>query len=157
MGNEAFVKRLIDSRAATFVVGRWLHSLGYDVRIPAFYIPKDKHDKGIPDCGDIFIQKDGRPEKRMEVKHRPNLNFTCLEDWPFDGGIFLANVDVIERGSDNLGAFVTVNGPMTHIGIVRADTRRYWSQVDVWCSNTRKVERKFACPMQHVQFRSIAE
>lgn len=157
MRHEDFVKALQESRDATFKVGQWLHSLGYDVRIPAFYIPKDRTDSGVSDHGDIFIIKDGRPEKRMEVKHRPNLTFTCKEDWPFKDGIFIANVDVIERGKNNLGAFITVNGPMTHICIIRPETRRYWSQIDVWCSNTRKVERKFQCPIEHVQFRSISE
>lgn len=157
MRHEDFVKALIVSRVATFKVGQSLHSLGFDVRIPAFYIPKDRNDPGVSDCGDVFISKNGQPEKRIEVKHRPKLTFTCQQDWPFKDGMFIANVDVIERGLNNLSAFITVNGPMTHIGIVGSDTRRYWSQVDVWCSNTNKTERKFQCPMDHVRFRSISE
>lgn len=156
MKHEDFVKALLDSRAATFKVGQWLHSLGYDVRIPAFYIPKDKNDSGISDHGDIFIIKEGQIEKRMEVKHRPKLQFTSKESWPFKDGVFVSNVAPVERGDNNLGAYIIVNGPMTHIGIIRPDTRRYWTQVNIWCSNTRKVEEKFQCPVDHVKFRSIS-
>ena len=157
MTRERFVQSLHESRAATFKVGQWLHLLGYDVRIPAFYIPTAKNDPGISDKGDIFIVKKDQPEKRMEVKHRPKLNFTTKEDWPFKDGMFVSNVEVVERGDVNLGAYIIVNGPMTHIAIIRPETRRYWTQVDVWCSNTRKTERKFQCPVEHIQFRSISE
>lgn len=149
-----FVKRLKASHHSVFVVAEWLSAGGYDVRVPAIKIRR--HDQAIEDFvdeGDIFISKDGGPERRVEVK-APNKSFTSPEDFGRNQ-VFLANKAAMERIGDNLAAFVIVSASHTHCICVNAETRPHWYEVNTTPKNTGKPETFYACPMDLVQFRKM--
>jgi hypothetical protein len=97
----------------------------------------------------LFVIVDGR-RWGIEVKHRFDINFTGLRDWPFEDMI-LSNVTAANRHR-NVMAYATLSGDLRYAGIVRGDTRQHWHTVQTWCKNTHNVERFYATPLEYVTF-----
>jgi hypothetical protein len=137
-----FQGRLKGSVQAVFVVAKWLHLKGYDVKIPA--------DRGVVDLGDIFANKPDTPVSRIEVKGR-NISFTCALDWPY-ADMLVSNEAAVKRAWDSDPHYVILNAEMTHVALILPETKQHWKIVKKWASNTRKHEYFYTCPIEHVQF-----
>ena len=137
-----FEDRLKGSITAVFVVAKWLHLKGYDVKISA--------DRGVVDNGDIFANKPNQPIKRIEVKGR-NVNFTGASDWPYED-MLVSNEAAVKRAWDDDPHYVILNSAMTHAALVLPETKQHWKVIKKWASNTRKEEYFYTCPIEHVKF-----
>ena len=84
-----FVKDLLESDKATFIVTQKLRLAGYTVTLPPISIRPDVGQiKEFGDSGDIWIG-----DKIIEVKQRPDLEYNNLESFPYPDVI----VDVKHR------------------------------------------------------------
>jgi hypothetical protein len=137
-----FQDRLKGSVHAVFVVAKWLHRKGYDVRIPA--------ETGVIDLGDIFANKPDTPVKRIEVKGR-NVVFTNASDWPYED-MLVSNEAAVNRALADDPHYVILNAAMTHAALILPDTKQHWKVIKKWASNTCKEESFYACPIEHVKF-----
>lgn len=152
--HSEFAERLFNSGGAVFAVAEWLSGRGWDVFVPALKIAKKGDNiEDFFDEGDIFIEKEGKTRKRVEVKGR-SIDFTCETDWRY-GDPFISSKVVVERGRNDLAAYVVVNARRTHAIIIPAKTKPHWYVKSAWMSNTRKVEDVYACPLKHVIFEQI--
>lgn len=152
--HEAFIKRLDNSRPSTFIVAQYLHRHGWDVNVPAFIYPEPNSNwEDNVDDGDIYIEKVNNGPHRIDVKH-VNLDFTCRDDFPHSH-MFVADIRAIERAKPFPLAYVVVNKPATHIGIIWYRTKEFWEPHDVHASNTNKMITVMRCPLEWVDFRPI--
>jgi hypothetical protein len=145
--DEEFVKRLKNSNKVVFIIAQWLHAKNYDVKIPA------NRESG-PDEGDIFISKNGET-KRVEVKGR-NVHFTSNSDWPYPD-MLVSNESAVDRAVDEKPTYIIVNKNMDCIAIIVPETKPHWRVIEKWASNTRKLERFYTCPLEHVLFLKIRD
>lgn len=139
---SGFYDRLRGSSTAVFIAARWLHSKGYDVRIPV--------SRDVVDSGDIFANKPDQPVKRIEVKGR-NVAFTCANDWPYED-MLVSNEAAVNRALADDPHYVILNAAMTHAALILPETKQHWKVIKKWASNTRKEESFYACPIEHVKF-----
>lgn len=154
---DGFVKRLKGSLPAMFRVAEWIHRGGRSVYIPAIRIcPSDGNREEYFDEGDLYVDDPIKGRIKIEVKHLPNRNFTCREDWKFKTTI-VSNTETVKRSMGTIEAYVIVNGPMTHAMVVSCDTMQHWTIQSIFASNTKKYESFFVCPTEHVVFKKIAE
>lgn len=152
--HPAFLDRLYNSRHSVFVAAEWLSAGGYDVRIPAIKGRK-AHEKieDFVDDGDIFISKDGGPERRVEVKMKQFI-FTTKDEYPYDS-VLIANKASIDRIGDNLAAFILLSQDLETMLIAKAETRPHWKEVAYTAKNTGNLEHFYACDKSLLQFRKI--
>lgn len=151
---KAFLERLDKSRHSVFLVAEYLHKAGYNIHIPAFdYRPLNSNWEDHTDNGDMYIWKEQDKQHRVDVKHR-NIEFTSKEDFPF-GEIFVSDIRAIERANPLPLAYIVVNNSCTHIGVVWWKTKPHWISKTVFAKNTDMVVTAMACPIQHVDFRSL--
>ena len=159
---DAFVDRLKSSRAAVFRVAEWVHrgdiySHGRSVYIPAIRIcPEGESPADYLDDGDLFITDEEKGKLKLEVKHWKRLNFTSRSDCPYKD-VFVSNVDTVERNWGTVEAYIVVSNDMTHAIIIPSHTRDKWVIREVIASNTKRLERFYACPVNLVSFRKISE
>lgn len=146
-GNAFFFKELVKSIPAQFEVAKWLF-MQRRGKID-IYIPRLGTDQlNFVDDGDIIVNN----EWVVEAKHRPNLNFTCANDFPFpDKKIIVSNVAPTDRKPKTV-MWVILNGPMTHAAIVYRSTMPKWEKKNVWCGNYKRHELKYLVHVDHVKF-----
>jgi hypothetical protein len=152
--HAGFVKRLLASRHAMFVVAEWLSEKGFDVRLPA--IKARRHDQKIEDFvddGDIFISKDGSPERRVEVKNIRH-EFTGVDDYPYKN-VIIANKASFDRGNDNLSCFIIIGKDLNNVIIVNEATMPHWEVLSVTPKNTGNLEHFYACDKTLLKFRRL--
>lgn len=148
-----FLSRLDKSRAAVFKVAEYLSKAGFTVTIPAIkFAPTAKDHKDYVDEGDIIAVR-GVDRHKVEVKHI-DTDFKDLATWPHPV-VFVSNVGTVDRAGDTVSAYVIVNKPMTHIGIIWTTTKPKWSIKDVYAKNTGNMERNYCCSPDLVDFREL--
>ena len=125
-----FAQDIIKSQAPTYTLANWWDSRGVAVYLPHFgevpTNPLSKPDPNrIPDGGkDLLI---GRNRQRVEVKHRRDMTFTTVEQFPFPTVIVDVAHKINNDGPASLYCFV--NGPMTHCLFLRTSrTQQFWTQ-----------------------------
>lgn len=151
---ENFAQRFIDSRPALFRVAEWLHEFDYYIAIPPMFLKK-KHERteDYQDHGDMFITKNDGPRKRIEVKGL-SVSFTDAMDWPFRD-VIVSNKAAVDRGANEVNAYISLSADMDHIVIVKADTREHWYVEKRTPKTTGVPEDFYLCPIELVTFKDI--
>lgn len=151
---SAFHQRLDDSRFSVFLMAEYLHKRGYSVNIPAFVYRKPGSNwQDHVDNGDLFIQKDGGPQYRIDVKHS-TAQFTGPEDYPYSN-MLVAEIRSIERANPCPLVYCIVNEPATHVALIWWKTKPHWFEKTFYASNTDKMQTNLCCPLEYVEFREI--
>ncbi len=132
---------------SVFHTAKWLQkTYGCTVRIsPPPVDPVTKEPLLMQDAGDIIATF----ERIVEVKHRPSLEFTCAEDYPFET-IMVANVTPTDR--HQIYMWVILNAKMTHAAVIKGEHKIHFIKEDVYCWPTKKNELKYMCPKEFVDF-----
>jgi len=153
--HERFKKRLIGSRQALFRVAEWLHQYGYYIAIPPMKIRKENEDpKDFFDDGDLFITKEGSPRKRIETKGL-SVTFTNAMDWPY-GDPLVSNKAAVDRGIEEVEAYISVSSDMDHIVIIKTDTKEHWYVKELIPKTTGRPEQFYCCPIEYAVFKDIS-
>lgn len=154
--HPGFVKRLLASRHSVFVVAEWLSERGHDVRIPAIKARReDQKIEDFVDDGDIFISKDGGPERRIEVKNTRHT-FTGADDYPYQD-VIIANKAAIDRIGDNLSAFIIIGSDLENVIIISEATRPHWHIKSITPRNTGNIEHFYACGKDRLKFLKLRD
>jgi hypothetical protein len=132
-----FVKDLLASDLAVWVVARNLRLSGYTISLPAIKIRPDVSQiQEFGDSGDLIIGSN-----IIEVKQRPDLDFNSLKEFPYDSCI----VDVVHH-FDGLSVpptyYVICNKSLSGAIVVASRTKDRWTISTRW-DNKRKRERTF--------------
>ena len=149
-----FKQRFLGSRQAMFRVAEWLHGFGYYIAIPPMLL-KQEHERteDYQDNGDLFVTKDDGPRKRIEVKGL-SVTFTDAMDWPF-GDPLVSNKAAVDRGVNEVEAYIYVSADMDHIVIIKADTREHWYVKELTPKTTGVPEKFYCCPIELAAFKNI--
>lgn len=152
--HDRFVKRLLASQSAVFLVGSWLGSNGWDVHIPALKVAT-KHDDPADffDSGDLFRRKGDQPWERIEVKGS-GISFTDQESWPYQSMI-VSNKEAVERGVKDVKCYVILSKNWEWVAIIKPETREHWRVANLHASNTDKWEDFYLCPTDKVIFHKM--
>lgn len=151
--DEQFIKDLDKSRRSVFRVARYLLDVGFEVHIkPTIIRPDASQRHEYADKGDlsyVSIAKNGKTViKRVEVKHRWNMDFTSVDDFPFPT-VF---VDTKYDGEGDRPApdvVVCVNRLLTAALMLRVeDTRPHWTLATVFDSTYGRESVVYECPKQ---------
>ena len=145
-----FRKALAASTDSVFHAAKWLQkAYGCTVRIsPPPVDPETKQPIFERDAGDIVVTF----ERVVEVKHRPSLEFTSAEDYPFNT-IMVANVEPSDLHQIHM--WVILNKNMTHAAVIKGKDKKHFIKENVYCWPTKKYELKYMCPKEFVQFVDI--
>jgi len=121
-----FEARLHKSEAAKLAVAHYVNSMGMPCSLnPSLMAPKGADPELYKDGGDMYLHF------RTEVKHRPSLNFTSAEDFPFDTIIVCAKESFDSQACQPKFYFVC-NGPLTHAALIDVkQTREQWYEESV--------------------------
>ena len=141
---QIFENRLDRSQAAVDRGADWLRKQGYDVIVPP--IRKDR-----PDKHDIWVI---HPERfNVEVKHRYRLNFTGLDDFPWNT-ILVCAKETWDWRSEKPRWFLNFNKPMTCFVFIDAiKTRQHWTiKKAVQDCDYKTCQDDFQCPIDLVEF-----
>lgn len=148
-----FINRLDKSRPAVFRVAEYLHKSGFTVTIPAIHFtPSAERHAEFLDDGDIFAEKNNE-KHRIEVKHI-DTDFHDLESWPYKITL-VSNVKTVERANNSVTAYIIVNKPMTHIGIIWKKTKEKWTTIELLAKNTGNTEKFYCCDPKLLDFRKL--
>lgn len=146
LSDADFIAALSESQQYVEQVAGWLRRNGYEVDVPALRIRPDRAQRfEYSDDGDLFVKE------RVEVKHRPDLKFTGLHDFPFPTVVVDA-AHRIEKARPLPMAWVILNATGSAAIIVHRTSRKHWQRVELY--NRKDAERKpyYTCPLQHCQF-----
>ncbi len=132
-----FIKDLLNSDRATWIVAQNLRLNGYTISLPPINIrPNTTLIKQYGDSGDLLVGSNV-----IEVKQRPDIDFNNLQEFPYKTII----IDV-KHHYDNLKTpplyYVICNSNLTGAIIVSNKTRNKWTESTRW-DNKRKRSRTF--------------
>lgn len=132
-----FIKDLLASDLSTWIVARNLRLSGYTVTLPPIGIrPDTGRIREYADSGDLVVNGNV-----IEVKHRPDLQFGGLKEFPYNSVI----VDVAHH-YDGLVVkpryYVICNSTLSGAIIVSGKTFGKWTESTRW-DNKRKRMRTF--------------
>jgi hypothetical protein len=144
--DPTFIEDLRKSRASVETVARWLSSKGVPVIVrPTFERPDASRMSEFSDDGDLEIIQ------RVEVKQRPNLDFTSKDDFPYPTLIVDA-CHCYDNAKQKPYAYVIVNraGDVAFVVYVR-DTRAKWLRVKKHDKAKQRDREFYECPMELVE------
>lgn len=122
-----FLKHLENSTEAVFVVAKYLHSKGLDVRINAIKKAQKHSDwKKYVDDGDLFIYHQDKAF-RIEVKGL-SYEFTSQNDWPFNHMIVCAKHS-FDNANPKPYAYFILNKKRSHCAIIKTNKSENWNVV----------------------------
>ena len=131
--DPTFTQDFSESHSAVLVVAQWLATKGYDVTVPAPRVrPSATHRRKYADHGDLMVHK------RLEVKHRKNLSFTCMNDYPYPTIL----VDVChswDNANPKAEAYVILDVDMSHAAIVLGTTAGQWQREELYSRNRMRM------------------
>lgn len=131
--DDLFLSDLAKSRRAVNEFAALLRSQGITAWLPPEQTRPDASTRrAYSDTGDLMIQF------RVEHKWRPDLSFTCREDYPFKT-VFIDEVYNFDQKAVNGPPLVYVieNAERTRAAVVAGYTKPYW-----------KIERRFDSKQQ---------
>lgn len=152
--HKKFLEHLENSTESVFIVARYLHKKGLDVKIKAVQKAK-KHEewKQYKDDGDIFVYKNGIPY-RIEVKGL-SCNFTSDKDWKFKDFIVCAKHSY-DSADPIPFSYMILNKDKTHIAIVKTTSYPLWDVVVRIDSRYENVKQEFyTCPVKNIEWVKI--
>lgn len=164
--HQRFLERVRQSHAAVFAVAEYYHNLGkeYSVQIAALRLAPTAADAPeYSDDGDLILNrliveqwKGGGVfwRWRVEVKHRPDIPFTCAADYPYDT-IMVAKQESVDK-ADDAATYVTVSADLRYGAFIPIRTRPVWKEMECRAGNTGNIERQYLCPKPLARFERLA-
>jgi hypothetical protein len=152
MAVRDFNKALANADASMFQAAQWLRKK-YNCTVmirPVNKIPDSGDPRDARDDGDIIAYF----EKVVEVKEKPEYNFTGAHDFPFDT-IMVANVEPTDR--HNVDLWIIISGNKTHAAMIKGEHKKHFIKKNVWCPNTEKHEQKYMCPVEYVKWINLTD
>lgn len=143
-----FKQDLLDSQESVELIAAWLENRGYTVTVPEIRIrPNDNRIQEYSDDGDLFVSGNKFScQQRVEVKQRPDINFSSLANFPYRT-IIVDTCHAWDEAERKPYAYFILNSTMTRAIIVEGDSSKYWKRVDKY-DNKRKRKRSFyECPI----------
>lgn len=139
--DPTFVSDLLNSQNAVWKVAKWLNIQGYNITVrPTAIRPDASQMASYADQGDLEIIQ------RIEVKQRPDLHFTCRDDFPYPTVI----VDVCHTWDKAIVkpyAYIICNAEVTAALIVLGSTRKQWTQVTKYDTKRNRERHFYECPI----------
>ena len=89
----------------------------------------------------------------VELKHRPDLSFTCRADYPYP----TVMVDERYKVTDPVLQYIIVNGPRTHAAVVYGWTRKHWVIESKYDRKAGRQAEFWCCPPQLVRFCAVED
>lgn len=147
MLNDAdFIAALQHSQHTVNKVAAWLERGGYKVRVPETRIrPEREQWQQYSDDGDLFI------EERVEVKQRPDIDFTGPADFPYQT-VIVDRAHRIEGTKPLPLAWVIVNASGTVAIIVQRNTRNDWRKAQLYNRKDKEWRDYYECPLRVCTF-----
>ena len=109
---QNFEQRLSKSESAKLAVAHYVNNQGMPCSLnPSIMVPKGSDPELYKDGGDMFMHF------RTEVKHRPTLDFTSANTFPFPTIIICAKESFDSQVCKPKFYFVC-NGPLTHAALI---------------------------------------
>jgi hypothetical protein len=146
-----FARDLENSQDAVWHVARWLSGRGHHVTVRATHLrPDPSRLREYSDQGDLEIIQ------RVEVKHRPDLQFTSKSDFPYPSVI----VDVAhawDNAKPKPYAYVILNAPMTVGIVVLGSSAGKWTREETWDRKRNRKRVFYHCPLDSVTFLNLLE
>lgn len=135
--DEAFHERMKRSHWAAQQVEKFLKSRGMDVELlPMKIRPTFEERFDYSDRADMIWHR-ATGDHRIEVKHRPDCNFTSAADYPYPTMI-VDTVLSFERERDlPLGFYTIVNADATVFACVPPSTEKKWIKKERWDKFTK--------------------
>ncbi len=151
--DPGFVADIIKSETSVFAVARTFIAQGADVYIPGRAIRSHIEDRSLyADSCDFEFRGSSKIWRKAEVKHRPDLDFTSPEDFPFPT-VFVDRAHKIEtRGPTT--TFI-VNKSLTFCFIIRPDTQPNWVKVEKYDTHLKRKSSIYECPKHLCRFMPI--
>ena len=133
--HDTFKDRIINSRFCPWLYAMWLwdQNKGLKFHIPPLKVAhKRSQAMDNLDDGDLFVTdvEEGRT-RRVEIKYRPLLTFTCAGDYRYDT-VFICNTKSFDRARHHISEYIIFNRDLTHFISVPVVTFFDWEiQKDV--------------------------
>ena len=140
-----FRQNLKKSQEYVAVVNNWLRGYGFNSNILPYTVCKDVSERWEhTDSGDIEIRQ------RVEVKHRPKMDFKSLDDLPYPSIIIDEAYKIDKHNINTLYAYFIVNSSKTRAMVILPRTKKHWFKKK-WTDVAEKIEREFYfCPKEHL-------
>jgi hypothetical protein len=150
--DPSFKKDLLDSDYSTWIVARNLRLNGYTVILPPIGIrPDTSVIREYGDSGDLVVNGNV-----IEVKHRPDLKFGGLEEFPYGSVI----VDV-KHHFDSLEVkpkyYVICNSTLSGAIIVSGKTFGKWTTSTRWDSKRGRMRTFYLVDTRYCNFWDFGE
>lgn len=141
--DPTFVQDLLTSDYSVFVIAQKLRLSGFSVFLPAIKIRPDVSQiQEFGDSGDLMIGS-----SVIEVKHRPDINFNSLEEFPYSS-IIVDTTGHLDSLKKIPAYYIICNRSIDGGAIINTQTKPKWQVSRRW-DNKRKRERSFyICPKE---------
>jgi hypothetical protein len=145
---EDFVRNLEISQEAVELVVDWLAGYGYDVTLLPHTVAPTKEERfQHMDQGDIMIRQ------RVEIKHRVDIDFQSVKDFPFDTIIVDEKYKIDKRSINTLHAYVIVNKSKTGCLVIPKNTYPNWIVEERFDSKEGAPRVFYLCPKSFAIFK----
>lgn len=142
--DPTFVDDLIASEPAVIAAAQWLRGKGLAVVTrPTRIRPTPEQRSEFSDFSDLEILQ------KVEVKHRPKIDFQSPADFPFPS----VTVDVCHRYDEAFPkpyAYLILNASLSAAFIVKCETRPMWSRAKKKARG--RIRDYYDCPLKFAQF-----
>ena len=148
---DDFVAAYQASHKVTFYVALWLYTKwDVDICVPKKRImPRDGDYRDYSDSCDLIANG-----KKIEVKHKKKHHFTDKDNYPFPS-MMLAGANHIEKHWNETHAYIIVNDDMTHVFVVKSDTKQNWWKDKTKAYNRDHNEIYYYCNIDDGKFYNI--
>ena len=138
--DPTFVQDLKDSQESVWKAAQWLSGCGYNVTVRALSIRPDAEQMAeYADQGDLEIIQ------RVEVKRRPDIDFTSAEDFPF-ATLIVDVAHAYDRAKPKPYAYIIFDADASHCAIVKSLTRPSWVRTERMDRKKGRMRTFYECP-----------
>jgi len=150
--HPSFVADLEQSIPFVWRAAHWLtRTWGLKVTIaPTLVRPDTPQRQDYLDEGDLEIVQ------RVEVKHRPDLLFTCAMDYGYPS-LIVDTVHKWDRAHPKAWAYIIINGPGSHCAVIRRDTAPRWHKQELTDKRTGLKDLFYLCPVECATFHRMGD
>ena len=146
--DPTFEEDLLFSSESVERIRCWLENRGYLVEVPELVVrPDEKVMSEYSDDGDLLVSGGKIGEQvRIEVKHRVDMEFTSLDDFPYSSII----VDVChawDKADPKPYAYFILNKDMTAAIYVHGTTSERWMKKELWDRKRNRFRKFYMCSL----------
>lgn len=150
--DEEFLALLAKSQQVALLVANALTHKGHHVRIlPGEVRPSFEERMDYVDDGDLEVTM------RVEVKHRPKLDFSSLESFPHKTVIVDEAYKADKKHPTKIYCYVIVNAACTAALIIGHWTKHRWTKVMIFDGRDNEGKEFYVCPRELAQFWDFAD